>query len=315
MNSKSRFVLVASAAVVAAACSDLSTANKSASTANPALAAAFTTVPVGFSSTENSFDSTAAPIGGGWFPSAEDGGMGHSEGHGPGGGLGPMIGGGLGGDFLGGFGLGHDFGHGRFGDPRINSENCAFVAATGRVTCVAVKHDGLTITSSVAFTTAAGTAQSAFDSSTNTINTQISVAGTQTRHDSATTTVSSSSDRTVSGLAPGSTQHTENGTAVGSETTTGTDDTGAFTAIRAAADTTSGIIVPVSDTGRTFPIAGTIIRTMTASITRAGAVVRSSSHREVITYNGSNTANLVITQDGTTRTCTLPLPFGRPTCQ
>jgi hypothetical protein len=127
--------------------------------------------------------------------------------------------------------------------------------------------------------------------------------------------VNSSSDRSVSGPAPGSTQHTENGTAFGSETTTGTDHTGAFTAVRTAADTTSGIIVPVSDTGRTFPIAGTIIRTMTASFSRAGATVRSSSHREVITYNGSNTANLVITQDGTTRTCTLPLPFGRPTCQ
>jgi hypothetical protein len=287
-------------------------------TANPALAAAFTTVPVGFSSTENSFDSSAAPSGGGWFPSAEDGGMGHSEGRGPGGGLGPMIGGGLGGDFLGGHGLGHEFGHGRFGDPHINinSGNCAFVAATGRVTCAAVTHDGLTITRSVAFTDAAGTAQSAFDSlTTNTINTQISVTGTQTRHDSSTTTVTNSSDRTVTGLAPGSTQHTENGTAFGSETTTGTDENVAFTATRTAADTTSGIIIPVSDTGRTFPIAGTIIRTMTASTTRAGAAVRSSSRREVITYNGSGTAKRVITQDGTTRTCTLPLPFGRPTCQ
>ena len=36
--------------------------------------------------------------------------------------------------------------------------------------------------------------------------------------------------------------------------------------------------------------------------------------REVVTYNGTATASLVITQDGTTKTCTLPLPHGKPSC-
>jgi len=308
MHDNSRSILMVAAIIATAACGDLATSSKNLQKPNATLAAAFVTVPSGFSSTENSFDSSAAPIGGGWFPGAPQGGMGRDSG--------PPPGGGLGGDFLGGRGLGHDFGHGQFGDPNVNSSNCSFVAATGRVTCTAETHDGLTIVRSLAFTNAAGAAQSAFDSlTTNTINTQISVTGTQTRRDSATTTVTNSSNRTVSGLAPGSTQHTENGTAFGSETTNGTDHTGAFVAIRTAADTTTGIVVPVSDTGRTYPIAGTIVRTMTASITRAGAAAQTSSHREVITYNGSATANLVITQDGVTRTCTLPLPFGRPTCQ
>jgi hypothetical protein len=311
-----RVPLTVAAILAAAACNDASTASRSPQVASAELAAAFTTVPVGFSSTENSFDASAAPLGGGWFPSAQMGGMGHPEGPGPGGGLGPMIGGGLGGDFLGGLGLGRGFGHGPFGDPNINSSNCAFVASTGRVTCAAVTHDGLTITSSVAFTNAAGTAQSAFDSiTTNTINTQISVTGAQTRRDSSTTTVSNSSSRTVGGLAKGSTQHTENGTAFGTETTNGTDRTGTFVAVRTAGDTTTGIIVPISDTGRTYPIAGTIIRSMTASLTYTGKTPQTSMHREVVTYNGTSTAQLVITQDGTTRTCTLPLPFGRPTCQ
>jgi hypothetical protein len=227
-----------------------------------------------------------------------------------------MIGGGLGGDFLGGPGIGRGFGHGPFGDPNLNGDNCAFVAATGRVTCATVTRDGLTIMASAQFTNAAGAVQSAFDTATtNSVNTQLSVTGTQTRRDSSTTTVNNSSNRTVSGLAKGSTQHTENGTALGSETTTGTDRTGTFVAVRIATDTTSGIVVPVSDTSRTYPTAGTIIRTMSASLTYTGQAAQTSMHREVVTYSGSNTAQLVITQDGVTRTCTLPLPFGRPTCQ
>jgi hypothetical protein len=189
------------------------------------------------------------------------------------------------------------------------------VAATGRVTCTPETRDGLTITQSASYTTAAGGAQSGFDSLTDTINTQISVTGSQARRDSSSTTVSDASNRTVSGLAQGSTQHTENGTAIGTETTNGTDPTGAFVAVRTATDTTTGIVVPVSDTGRTYPVAGTIIRAMSVSLTYAGKAAQTSTHREVITYNGSNTAQLVITQDGTTRTCTLPLPFGKPTCQ
>jgi hypothetical protein len=35
----------------------------------------------------------------------------------------------------------------------------------------------------------------------------------------------------------------------------------------------------------------------------------------VITYDGTATAKVVITQDGTTQNCTLPLPRGRLTCQ
>lgn len=314
MRSTVRFTLITATVVAAAACGDLATANKSAPSA--ALAAAFTTVPVGFSSTENSYDSSAAPLGAGWFPRAPMGGMGRQEGPMLGGGFGPMIGGGLGADFLGGLGLGRGFGHGRFGDPDIDDGNCAFVAATGRVTCTIVTRGGLTIMRSVAFTDAAGAVQGAFDSvTTNTIDTQISVTGTMTRRDSSTTTVSNASDRTVGGLAQGSTQHTVNGTATGSETTNGKDTTGTFVAVRMVGDTTTGVIVPVVTSGRTYPIAGTIIRAMSVSLTYAGHAAQTASRREVITYDGSATAQLVITQNGTTKTCSLPLPFGKPTCQ
>lgn len=314
MGTKARRALTAAIVLAAAACGSLSTGTKSAQVPSATLAAAFTTVPAGFASTQNSYDTSAAPVAGTWFPDAPEGGMGRHEGQALGAGLGPMMGGGLRGDFLGGLGLGRLFGRGHFGDPDLDDKNCTFVAATGRLTCAPVTHDGLTIVASVAFSTTSGTVQSAFDSLTNTVNTTISVTGTKTRRDSSTSTVADSSNRTVSGLAKGSTQHTVNGTAIGTETTNGKDTTGTFVAVRTATDTTSGIIVPVSDTGRTYPTAGKIIRSMSVTLTYTGKTPQTSTEREVITYNGTNTATLVITQNGTTKTCTLPLPFGRPTC-
>lgn len=306
--------LAAAALAVAACSSNMATGSRSASVVNPALSLAFAAVPVGMASTQNSFDSSAAPVNGAWYPDAPLGGMGREEGPPLGAGFGAMIGGGIRGDFVGGLGLGMGFGRGRFGDADLDGNNCAFVASTGRVTCATVTRDGLTITSSVAYTTANGTVQSAVDSLTNSINTQFSVSGTKTRRDSSTTMVTDSSDRTVSGLAKGSTQHTVNGTSYGSESTNGKDSTGTFVAVRIATDTTSGIIIPVSDTGRTYPTAGTIIRAMSVSLTYTGKAAQVSTRREVITYNGTNTAQVVITENGTTKTCSLPLPFGRPTC-
>ena len=315
MHRTLRAIVTIGAVVTAAACSDSLSPNRNAVATNPALSAAFATVPTGFTNTQNTFDASAegtAP----WFPGAPHGGMGHDEGPGLGGGMHDMIGGGLRGDFLGGLGLGFGFGHGRRGDSDLDDGNCTFNAASGRVVCDPVVRDGITIVRSAAYTNAAGTAQAAFDSiTTNSINTRVDVSGTRTRHDSATSTISSKSDRTVGGLAKGSTQHTVNGTAAGSETTNGKDSAGTFVAVRTAADTTRGVIIPVVTTGHTYPTAGTIIRVMTVTVTHTGQAAQGSNRREVVTYDGTATAHLVITQDGTTKTCTLPLPFGRPTCQ
>ena len=54
---------------------------------------------------------------------------------------------------------------------------------------------------------------------------------------------------------------------------------------------------------------------MKVTLARDGSSPVSSTRREVITYDGSTTATVVITQDGTTQTCTLPLPRGRMSCQ
>ena len=123
------------------------------------------------------------------------------------------------------------------------------------------------------------------------------------------------SDRTVAGLAHGSTQRTVSGASAGAESTTGTSSRGAFTASRSAADTTSGIVIPLTDGKPTYPTAGTVIRVMKATVTYTGQAAASSSRREVVTYDGTATAKVVITQDGTTKNCTIPLPRGHLTCE
>ncbi len=72
--------------------------------------------------------------------------------------------------------------------------------------------------------------------------------------------------------------------------------------------------VAASSATATYPTAGTVVRSMQATLAYQGGTSATSSRREVLTYDGSATAKLVITEDGTTRNCTVPLPHGRPTC-
>jgi hypothetical protein len=263
----------------------------------------FNTMPVGFSDVQNTFaDSTGSR----WTPG--EGVRGH---HGLGGG--DLMCGGLRG-FVG-FGLGLGGHDGPFGGEL--SGNCAFDATSGRVACDPLMRDGLTVTRSAQYTDASGAAQQAFDSlTTNTVNLQVAVTGTRIRRDGDTSQVQHASDRTVTGLGSGSTERTINGTSAGMETTTGSDSVGSFNAVRTIGDTIQDVVVPAgSASGATsYPTAGTITRSMQVTVTYAGQSPSSSSRREVVTFNGSSTATVVVTKDGTTENCTLPLPRGRLSC-
>jgi hypothetical protein len=105
-----------------------------------------------------------------------------------------------------------------------------------------------------------------------------------------------------------------NGASAGTETTTGTSSRGAFTASRVVGDTTTGIVIPIATGTRSYPTAGTTIRSITATLAYAGASPVSLTRREVVTYDGSATAKVEITQNGTTKSCTRPLPRGPLTC-
>jgi hypothetical protein len=120
----------------------------------------------------------------------------------------------------------------------------------------------------------------------------------------------------VSGLAQGSTQRTVGGASEGTETTTGTSTRGSFTATRTVGDTTTGLVVPIASDPetRSYPTAGTTIRSITATLQYEGASPVTLTRREVVTYDGSASARVEITENGATKSCTRPLPRGRLTC-
>ena len=288
----------------------LTACNDSTSPELGSLGSAFSTATAGFEEVSSSF----SPEGGAglpWQPERGRGGPGDFGG--PGGpGMRDFMGGSMDRNFLGGVEAGRGPERGPFASR--DTTGCVFSAASGDVTCGPTVRGGLTVTRILTYKTVGGTAQSKLDSTTSSVRTRVTANGTVQRRDSVTSTVRNSSDRTVTGMQAGSALRTVNGTAQGSESSAGkTRDGLAFTSERVMGDTTTGIKVPVENGRPTYPTAGTVIRSMRVVMTVNGSS-RTSTRREVITYNGSATASLVITHDGTTKTCTLPLPMGRPTC-
>jgi hypothetical protein len=336
MKHPARWLATGALGAIASACSTDPLSLDAPSFSSAQLAAAFTTVPLEFASVTSSFGGDSDGVTSLWLPGPRMQGFG-----------GGLMGGGLGDAYAGAMGPGRGFGHhGPFGGRFGGGLTCtgAFNASSGRFVCDPITRNGVTVTQSIAYASAAGAVQQAFDTiTTDRVNVTTSAAGTVTfdrdsskvrggpghghgpRHIghfagdtstilTATTTVNNASDRTVTGLASGSTSRTINGTSGGTESTTGTSSAGAFTAKRTAADTTRGLVVPIVSGRGTYPTAGTVIRVMQATLTYTGAAPVSTSRREVITYDGSATATVVITRDGTTQTCTMPLPRGRLTC-
>ena len=323
MKTVLRMATGAAAVVLGAACAEIGTPSADLTGAM----AAFESVPAGFSSTSSTF-AAGGDLGDAFQPHRGDGsfedrrgpdrdkrggdddkrGRGHGRDR-----FGFLMGGGLGPEFFGGLLFGPGLGRGPFHSDSVGS-SCVFASSTGIVTCGPITKRGLTIVATAEIKTAAGKAQAKIDSLTNSVALHAEVRGTVTRHDSATSVINHKSDRTVTGLAAGSTQRAVDGTAVGTETTKGTTDAGAFEAIRTVNDTTRGILVPITKDRPTYPTAGRVSRNMSVSVTVAGTT---TAHRrsEVVTYNGSATAVVVITQDGVVKNCTLALPHGRLVCE
>lgn len=334
MSSFKSCTVVGAVLLVAVACTDTGTQPTTAESS--LVSAAFRSAAPGYDSLSSSYNANGntgvfGPRDRGSSRGERDDSLGHSE----------MMGGGFRDEFSGGIGFGAGLGRGPFGEHFSTSTCTAFDAATGIVTCTPLVRDSLTINRTFRFSTAAGVAQAARDTSTtDKIETTRSVTGTttftpgrregfghgfgpprmgttdSTRVDitTARTTVTSSSSRIVIGLARTSTQRTINGKSAGRESTEGTSTNGAFTSLRVMGDTTTGVVIPVVASGYSYPTAGTVIRTMSVTVTYASGSPVSSSRREVITYDGSATAKISITRDGATKACTLALPRGRPVC-
>ncbi len=229
---------------------------------------------------------------------------------------GGFMGGGLGGAFFGSVGIGRGHERGNFASG--TDSTCSYSSASGSVTCGPTTRNGITVTRLLTFKTAAGATQASPDSTTDSERSRITVGGTSTstRRDSITSTVQHNSDRTVTGLAVATTSKTVNGVSTGIENTSGVNREGVrFTSVRVSGDSVAGLVIPKSTSAAvSYPTAGTVRREMKVTMTLDGGTPTVSMRREVITYDGSATATVMITRDGTTKTCTLPLPRGRMVC-
>lgn len=229
-----------------------------------------------------------------------------------------LMGGGLADNFAGASTF-VGFGHGPFDGgpfaPIRASKDCTFSSSTGRVTCPPQTIGGLTINRSYAYADVNNKPQAALDTNTNTVNTRVTVSGTIASRRGDTTTVSHASDQTVTGLAKGSAKRVISGTSSGTENSKGTDAKGnKFTTARVMGDTTIGLTIPVQSGKSTYPTAGSVVRAMQVTATIGSQAPAVSTRREVVVYDGTATAKVTITHDGTTKNCTLPLPRGRLIC-
>lgn len=335
-----RITLCGAALLATAACQETTGTSGSALT-RAALTAALSSVPVGYGDLATSYVGTttaAASSAGLWVGGGREASFNRGD----------LMGGGLQDNFAGAIGFASRGGQrGPFGGG-INCTTSSFDAATGRVLCADVTSNGVTSSRSAQYLTTAGAVQQAFDTlTTNSVNAQSKVTGTivfnaaadsATTNDrgkncwgrgrgpvgrllgdtstilTATTAISSSSNRTTTGLASGSTQRTVNGTSAGQESTTGTSSRGSFTATRTVGDTTSGVIIPVVTGSTSYPTAGTVIRSIQATLKYATEDAVTLVRREVVTYDGTATAKVTVTENGTTKSCTRALPRGALTC-
>jgi hypothetical protein len=305
--------------MLAAACSD----NVNTPVTSALAASALRTAPISFNQINTSFVGSSETNDGfepgatnGTFDDAEHEDGDHHDGeHDRGPGWSSLMGGGMADVFRGRIPFGVALGGGPFADLH-NSSGCAFSSTDNRVTCAPVARRGLTINRSFSYLDAAGAVQQAFDiGTTNTVNVLTTVSGTRVHHDDDVSTVNSNSNITVVGLAVGSTERTVNGTTSGTESTVGTDRDGVkFTSLRMAGDTVTGVIIPLQNGSPTYPTAGTIVRSMQVTVTLDGQTPTTSSRREVITFDGTNTAQISVTQDGVTKTGTLSLAGGELDC-
>lgn len=335
-NNVTRLAAAGAMIIAIAGCAD--STNPSGATL-AALTASLSSVPLGYGDLSSSYVGAS-------LDSKESAGFWLGGGHGRGFDRGELMGGGLHDAFAGAIPfIRRDGGHGPFAGGLPCS--AAVDATTGFITCTDTTRNGVTITRAAKYTTAAGVVQPKFDTlTTNTVVIQTTAKGTVTYdtasaedHDgdrdhhwgggrgeggrllgdtstilTAKTTLNSASSRTTTGLASGSTQRTVNGASAGSETTVGTSTLGSFSASRTVGDTTSGLVIPVVTGTTSYPSAGSVIRSMTNSIQYSGQTAVTVTRREVVTYDGSATAKVVITENGTTKNCTRALPHGRLTC-
>jgi len=190
----------------------------------------------------------------------------------------------------------------------LGTARCAYTAESQSFVCPPATASGVTINQSFTLLTASGAKQSAFDHTTTaSVKTNTTVAGTVVE-EGATLTIDGQQELTLSGLLAG--PHTLNGTSTANLSGTFFDDapieisiTGSITSLVLPASTTVGAQV--------WPTAGTIVVASSGTF----ADLPPFTSRLTMTFNGTSTVTLTITEDGVSQTCQHDLAKpGPPAC-
>ncbi|HEV8356609.1 MAG TPA: hypothetical protein VGQ17_07540 [Gemmatimonadales bacterium] len=175
--------------------------------------------------------------------------------------------------------------------------NCPFDAASGRLVCPTISHDGITINRSYAFWDAANAVQQAYDATTTAkANLQTSFVGTRSG-EFWSGSVDRGKDLTATGLAGAETQRTWNGTGHDKVTRSRSTEGGETRTYNLDCSVTiQDVVVPVpsGDGGPHFPLSGTITRSCTVTIVGGPHDGTTIQRTVVVTFHGTATATLTI---------------------
>lgn len=171
--------------------------------------------------------------------------------------------------------------------------NCPFNAATNRLECPVIAHEGITITRSYAFWDAANAVQQAYDALTTAkANVQSSIDGSRSLPNWEAT-IERDRDMTATGLAGTETQRTWNGTGSSHVTHSKHTENGGERSYDLECNATvSNVVIPVPNGGDVFPLSGTITRQCTVSFVGGPRDGQSVNRTAVVTFNGTQTVTL-----------------------
>jgi hypothetical protein len=192
-----------------------------------------------------------------------------------------------------------------------SADACPYDSSTQRFVCPTVTSDGLTTSMYFQLLDASGTPQSAFNPATTAaIRTVSDLSGTQSSPESEipmTMTIEGHSERTLSGLLTAT--RTLNGTGDATVDMTLTFQGETMTTSVRIVETTKDLVLPARGSANRYPQSGSVSFSM--SSTDSGFDVSIT-----ITFNGTSTATMVVTSNGTKQTCTIDLanPETVPSC-
>jgi hypothetical protein len=183
--------------------------------------------------------------------------------------------------------------------PVLGTGSCAYTAESQSFVCTPATAGGVTIEQSFTLLTASGATQSAFDQATTaSVTTNTSVTGTEV-DESSTITIDGQEELTLSGLLTG--PHTLNGSSHVHLAGTFDDGTTNVPLDITVTSSITNVVLPANTTlgAQIWPTSGTIVVESSGSF----ADLPPSTSRLTMTFNGTSTVTVTITESGVSQTC------------